>query len=582
MHIDYNNYKVKIRDTAFESKSGISFKNTACISFYDENKKELGYIELGYYELEDIYKKIDAGEDINLDESYIENFSIAAYRKLKKMESDEYVVLNNFSAKHTYFDSKIETDFSFVDFQGKAVSFESASFICGSTSFMSAKFGEGKADFSYVFFDNGNVDFTNTCFSEGTIEFKNSIFHTGHKNFQYADFGAGTNSFVNVEFGDGDVSFINVNFGDGKTSFKMSRFGNGKVDFHFAKFGADDISFERAEFGNGRVDFRKVEFGDGKVNFNRAIFGESDVNFEASELKNGRMTFLKTVFGDGKINFDIVEFDDSELVFDNADFKRCSVYFSQAKFKKLFIKSSHFNNYFDLRVAKCSYLDLSDSIVRDIIDITPYENPVNIKIINFSGMRLLGQIYIDWNSNDVKGVIDRQEKTSFADKAEQFRVLKENYGKIGNYDHEDLAYIQFKRNELKASIHQKDENKKTKKIWRYPLFLFKYLIFDVMGLYATSPVRVLTSLVTVYIIFTMIHFIAPFLLDTSINCIDAGLPAFQKLLDTFYFSLITFTTVGYGDCSPVGFLRIIGSIEGFVGVFMMSYFTVAFARKILR
>ncbi len=582
MRIKYNNYKVKVRDSVFESKSGKIFDNTACISFYDENKKELQYIELGFCDTEEIYKKIDAGEDINLDESYVENFSLSTYRKSRKLKAETYITLNNFSAKNTYFDSKIETDFSFADFKGNLVCFEHSDFINGSVSFNSSRFADSKADFSYSFFDNGNVDFANTVFGEGAIEFKNAVFHAGTKNFQYADFGKGTNSFVNTEFGDGDVSFINVNFNDGKTSFKMARFGKGKIDFHFAKFGYDDISFERSEFGDGKVDFRKVEFGTGKVNFNRAVFGESDVNFEASELKKGRMTFLKSVFGGGKINFDIVEFDNSELVFSNTDFKQCSVYFSQAKFKKLIIKSSHFNNYFDLRVTKCEYIDLSDSIVRDIIDITPYDHDVDIKIINFSGVRLLGQIYIDWNSNNVKKLIDGQKDTSYSDKAEQYRVLKENYGNIGNYNYEDCAYIQFKRNELKASLKEPKKNRKTGLLWRYPLYIFKYLVFDVMGLYATSPVRVLTSLIAVYLTFSIVHFIAPFIINTSINCIDANAPFISKLSDTFYYSLITFTTVGYGDCSPVGFLRVVASVEGFLGVFMMSYFTVAFARKILR
>ena len=43
-----------------------------------------------------------------------------------------------------------------------------------------------------------------------------------------------------------------------------------------------------------------------------------------------------------------------------------------------------------------------------------------------------------------------------------------------------------------------------------------------------------------------------------------------------------FLTIGYGECTPEGFFKIIAPLEGWVGVFMMSYFTVAFVRKILR
>jgi len=56
----------------------------------------------------------------------------------------------------------------------------------------------------------------------------------------------------------------------------------------------------------------------------------------------------------------------------------------------------------------------------------------------------------------------------------------------------------------------------------------------------------------------------------------------SELAVSFYHSAITFLTIGYGDYSPWGAVRVISSIEGFVGLFLMSYFTVAFVRKILR
>ena len=55
-----------------------------------------------------------------------------------------------------------------------------------------------------------------------------------------------------------------------------------------------------------------------------------------------------------------------------------------------------------------------------------------------------------------------------------------------------------------------------------------------------------------------------------------------SLVNALYFSVVTLATIGYGDFAPDGFARIIAGTEGFMGVFMMSYFTVAFVRKILR
>jgi hypothetical protein len=52
--------------------------------------------------------------------------------------------------------------------------------------------------------------------------------------------------------------------------------------------------------------------------------------------------------------------------------------------------------------------------------------------------------------------------------------------------------------------------------------------------------------------------------------------------NSLYYSAITFLTIGYGDYFADGFLKIVAGCEGFSGIFLMSYFTVAFVRKILR
>ncbi|HBS87815.1 MAG: hypothetical protein A2W91_11130 [Bacteroidetes bacterium GWF2_38_335] len=579
---DFLSYKVKVKPQIYTTKQGMLYENMASISFYDEYKREVHYQELAYIDVEDIYILIDNKLTVNLDDCYIENFSLKSYRKSRGLEPEAKVIIHNFSAKGTIFDSKIETDFYHADFDDHDISFKEAAFISGRVNFHGSALHDGNVDFTYTQFFNGNFNFSNTTAGKGKIDFKNATFKNGVKDFQYAAFGDGDVIFTNTEFGIGDVSFINADFGDGNVSFKVARFGKGNIEFHFSKFGAGEISFERAEFGDGKVDFRKVEFSDGKVNFNRAIFGDGEVTFEGSALNNSKMTFKKTIFGFGHIRFEEVEYMEAELIFDNTTFGKGNVYFGKSHFKKLDIVSCHLNAYFDLRVSHCSYLDLSDNIIRDIVDFTPYDHPVDIKILNLSGVRMIGHIYIDWDKNNVEKIINQQKFTDHNQKAEQFRVLKENFGKTGNYNYEDLAYIQFKRNEQKGTLENALKKNKLNAVLHYPLYLFKLIIFDKMGLYATSPIRVFTSLLLVYIIISLNYLILPFFLDTSINCIKEDSSFLYRALDTFYYSMITFGTVGYGDCSPVGFLRFVASVEAFVGPFMMSYFTVAFARKILR
>lgn len=54
------------------------------------------------------------------------------------------------------------------------------------------------------------------------------------------------------------------------------------------------------------------------------------------------------------------------------------------------------------------------------------------------------------------------------------------------------------------------------------------------------------------------------------------------LLDCIYYSVVTFTTLGYGDITPHGLARPIAAFEAFVGSFTMALFVVVFVKKMTR
>ena len=579
---NYFNYKVKVTDKPFTTKSGIKFDHTAAISFLDENKKEIAYIELGFIDKEEIYQIIDQEKPLNLDYCYIENFSLADYRESRNIEKKTYVKIHGFSAYNTFFDARVITDFSFVEFDDEYKNFENAHFLNGSVSFQSAKFSEGGANFSYAYFCDGNVDFSAVDFGAGEVNFKNSWFGTGHKNFQDAHFGEGNVLFINTEFNNGDVSFVNTVFKSNRVSFKVARFGEGKIGFHFARFHCKELIFERTEFGDGKVDFRTTEFADAKVSFNRSVFGDGEKSFEAAQHKGGKITFRKSIWGDGNISFEQIEFDNSTLYLDNADFGKGNLSFNSSRIHELSLKSCHLDYYVDLRLSKCTFIDLSDTVARDIIDIKPYDFQLKIGTINFSGMRLIGRIYIDWNINNIKKLIYSQKDTSHRVFAEQFLILKENFSTTGQYADEDKAYVEFKRNELIADLKDGKNKKFLARIWRYPSYAFQWLIFDKVGLYATNPLRVLASMLFGYIFFSLLYLILPFFVNTKIVSSLGDPDKLGPVAVAFYHSAITFLTIGYGDYYPSGVFRWLSGLEGFIGLFLMSYFTVAFVRKILR
>ena len=53
-------------------------------------------------------------------------------------------------------------------------------------------------------------------------------------------------------------------------------------------------------------------------------------------------------------------------------------------------------------------------------------------------------------------------------------------------------------------------------------------------------------------------------------------------LDCLYFSVVTFTTLGYGDLTPLGWSRIVAAFEAFTGSFSLALFVVLFVKKMTR
>jgi hypothetical protein len=581
MDFHYSSYRVEIKNLKFISDDGRKFPRTAIVTFLNEKDEEIGTELLGNIDIADIYLKIEKKEPLVLDNCYIEEFSLSHYRAKLGIDRKEYVKINGFSAKMSFFDSHNATDFTYCDFGDGITSFEGAHFARGRVLFNNSIFGEGDVSFAAVLVRNGNIEFTGCSFGKGDFIFKNSVLFDGIKDFQDISFSEGEVTFANTEFNSGDILFINTHFGDGRFNFKIARIVSGRVDFHYAGFGNGDVIFERTEFGNSRVDFRAVDFGSGRVNFNRSIFGDGDLTFEGASFSGSKFYFKKAWMGVGSKDFSLMEMGETEMSLEKTDFGTGALSFNTSRYKLLSLRSCHLDHYVDLRIFGADELDLSDSIVRDIIDLEPYNVDVNISVINLSGMRLLGNIYIDWKRNRCKESIQSQQKTSLRQKAEQFRILKENFNVTGKYDDEDRAYVMFKRIEALSDLEEETVKKGgIKSLPAYLSYGFRWIVFDAAGQYATNPIRVLFSMVVSYVVFSLIY-IFEMLFTTAdiIASVDDNLSTVAK---GFYHSAVTFLTIGYGDHYPYGAIRWMSGIEGFIGLFLMSYFTVAFVRKILR
>ncbi|MBN2664208.1 MAG: hypothetical protein JXR68_11210 [Bacteroidales bacterium] len=479
-----------------------------------------------------------------------------------------------------------EFNFANTDFGKGNVSFQESKLGTERKTFTMCRFSDGFIDFTRTKFGHGDVFFERTHFGEGNLTFRSADFGNGTVDFRRAEFGCGEKNFMHTTFGNGSVKFVNSIFKGGKITFRLADFGKGDVDFHYTKFGNTDVFFERTLFNSGDLNFRGVEIGKGKLNFNHLDFGDGDFIFESLEIQEGTFYLKNSVFGRGFINFENAICQNSDFILENVDFGYGSVSFQNATFKEIRLKGSQINSYFDFRLKKCQLLDLSNTVINDVLDLSPAQTGLNVQTLYLQGVRLLGRIYLDWERSDVKKLIYNQNASNY-EKSEQFRILKENYRNMGLYEYEDKAYVEFKRTESKAKLAEIRKKKLHKRLRKTSLYWMEILIFDKMGHYATNPVRVLRSMGIAYLLFSFIYLALEYvfpkkaLILSSLFSPDSP-QVMSNIAKAFYHSAITFLTIGYGDYYPVGIIRVLSSIEGFVGLFLMSYFTVAFVRKILR
>ena len=107
--------------------------------------------------------------------------------------------------------------------------------------------------------------------------------------------------------------------------------------------------------------------------------------------------------------------------------------------------------------------------------------------------------------------------------------------------------------------------------------------------YGERPTYALITSIEIVLVFAIIYMITGlnmggYVIDYTMM-LEFGIampnliPDFMKSL---YFSIVTFTTVGYGDITPVGMSVFLSGLEMLLGVTMVGVWTATLARKITR
>jgi hypothetical protein len=110
-------------------------------------------------------------------------------------------------------------------------------------------------------------------------------------------------------------------------------------------------------------------------------------------------------------------------------------------------------------------------------------------------------------------------------------------------------------------------------------------LVDVFCGYGERPLRVILVSLSFILICGLFYFGLGISEGGQILGFKAGVSLWENLtalIKVMYFSVVTFTTLGYGDLVPVGPSRVIAAIEAFVGSFTLALFVVVFVKKMTR
>lgn len=160
--------------------------------------------------------------------------------------------------------------------------------------------------------------------------------------------------------------------------------------------------------------------------------------------------------------------------------------------------------------------------------------------------------------------------------ADHFEQSEEIYRNIRKAAESDGLYS------LSGHCARKELTMRRKQFPKYSKDRIVSKFVDLFCGYGESPVNVIGFSMALIFVCAILFFIFGIQGGDGVIQLSLSNNFMENINDFFaaiYFSVVTFTTLGYGDIQPIGFSRFIATVEAFVGSFALALYVVVFVKK---
>lgn len=172
-----------------------------------------------------------------------------------------------------------------------------------------------------------------------------------------------------------------------------------------------------------------------------------------------------------------------------------------------------------------------------------------------------------------------QESKILEEKQDYYQQAEEIYRNLRKITESDGLF------ETAGWFFQKEMKMRRKQMPRYSLKRFVSKIVEFTCGYGERPLRIVSISVLVILFFSLIFLFTGLsygdetIIFSFSNSFNENLMHF---FNSLYFSVVTFTTLGYGDILPVGISKLFAGLEALLGGFILALFVVVFVKKMTR